>query len=159
MKNLEAGIELIRTHEELAHFVGPKSDDLVQAGETALGLQFPPTYRDFLLKLGCGDIAGEEFFGIVTEQFTDGVVPNGIWLTLKVRKDTDLPIELIIVSDTGDGGYYVIDTSIRNEDEESPVLEWWPGLDIPRSKIPVVASDFGEFFLRQVSYALEHWEV
>ena len=41
-------------------FEGPKPESLVARAEAALGLTFPPSYRQFLLDLGCGDVAGFE---------------------------------------------------------------------------------------------------
>ena len=43
-------------------FEGAKPESLVARAETALGLTFPPSYRRFLLEMGCGDINGLEIF-------------------------------------------------------------------------------------------------
>ncbi|MAT16262.1 MAG: hypothetical protein CMJ46_13445 [Planctomyces sp.] len=150
MKDLQDAFELIDQNADQAYFSGPKSEELVKQAEEALEITFPPSYREFLRRLGCGDIAGQEFYGIVNGNVENVSVPNGIWLTLTERKSTSLSRSPIIIGDTGDGGYYAIDRSVTT-DGESPVVEWWAG---PNAQI-AVAQDFGEFFLRMISDALE----
>jgi hypothetical protein len=156
MKDLEEALQLIREHEDQAFFAGPRDERFIEAAERALGLSFPPTYRRFLRELGCGDIAGEEFYGLVDDDFVDSGIPDGIWLTLKVRQeDSEFPRHLIIVAATGDGGYYAIDTSRRSSEGESPVVMWFPGP--PGGHVEEVAEDFGAFMLQQIKQALE-WQ-
>jgi hypothetical protein len=50
-------------------FAGSKADDLIQKAEKALGLYLPPTYRRFVSALGAGDIAGQEFYGVIDDDF------------------------------------------------------------------------------------------
>jgi hypothetical protein len=80
-----------RARELIAHagggdFEGPKPESLVAKAEAALGLVFPPSYRQFLLELGCGDIAGFEVHGIIDEDFGDPRVPDAVALTLDARR-------------------------------------------------------------------------
>lgn len=151
MKDFEEACELIQRNKDHAFFAGPKPEELVSKAEQALGLSFPPTYRAFVSRLGCGSIAGEEFYGISKDDFENATVPNGIWLTLDERKSTRLPKSHIIVGSTGDGGDYAIDCSQSSGANEYPVVEWWPNM-LQR----VVAKDFGEFFLRTIRQALAH---
>ena len=65
--------------------MGPRPEELVAAAERALGLEFPPGYREFVLDLGAGDVGGEEFFGVVDDGFEDSAIPDGVWLTLRER--------------------------------------------------------------------------
>jgi antitoxin YobK len=123
-------------------FAGEQPEERIDRAEQALGLSFPPTYREFVKRMGCGDIFGEEFFGIVGDDFENSCVPNGIWLTLEERRTRDLPYWLILVGDTGDGGYYAIDVSQKTSAGESPVVEWWSGTP-PFQR--TVAEDFGTF--------------
>ena len=101
---------------------------------------FPPTYRAFLQHLGCGGVKGEEFYGIPKSGLTSPSVPNSIWVTLKERKDANLPQSVIIVANNGVGGWY-LSTLKRNADGDSPVVDWWPN-NLPSQ---VVAEDFEHF--------------
>jgi hypothetical protein len=149
MENLDQAFKLIQLHDDRADFDGPKSDELLSKAEQALELSFPPCYRAFLSRLGCGDIAGLEFYGVIREDFDDSGIPDAIWLTLDERTSSQLPASHIIVAETGDGGYYAIDCS-DSSNGECPVVQWWPGAN----KQEMVASDFGEFLLRSIQIAL-----
>jgi antitoxin YobK len=154
MNNLEQSLQLIRDNEDQADFVGPREDRLIQLAEAALGISFPPTYRRFLQEKGCGSIAGAEFYGLINVDFLNASVPNGIWLTLDERKASKLPLPLLLVSETGDGGYYAIDTSRQDSQGESPVIVWFPGLSKIEGKVEEVAEDFGAFMFQRLTQAL-----
>jgi antitoxin YobK len=150
MKDLEEAFGLIEHNHDQADFDGPKSDKLLNKAEQRLGLLFPATYRTFLSRLGCGDIAGAEFYGVIKDDFENSAVPDAIWLTLRQRQIAQAPLSLIIVGSTDNGGYFALDSSVTSNDGENPVVEWWPG---PKTQL-AVAKDFGEFFLRSVREAL-----
>jgi hypothetical protein len=154
MNHLSEAINLIGENASIAHFSGPKPEELVKGAEELLGLKFPPTYRAFLLHLGAGSIAGAEFYGIAKGGLMTPKVPNAIWLTMDERRSTQLPTSFVVVSDTGDGGYYVIDVSQKTPDGDSPVIEWWPALPNAEGNGKKVASDFGSFLFEQVRAAL-----
>lgn len=127
-------------------FIGPRSDEWISEAERLLGFWFPPTYRQFLRELGCGNFYSEYFYGIIDADLLRGPVPNAVWLTLDERRSTELAPSFIIIQSTGDGGWYAIDTAQRNVDGESPVLF----LDTNGRPQEVVAPDFGLFFLDRI---------
>ena len=133
-----------------AHFAGPRSPELINKAEEALGAKFPPTYRRFVCELGAGAFASSEFNGVIDDDFEHSCVPDAIWLTLKCRKSYPDAMSYIIVSDTGDGGYYALDISQVNADGESPVVEWWPGATGAIDNGKTIAEDFGAFMLQKV---------
>jgi hypothetical protein len=151
VEDIEKAFELIESHNIQTDFDGPKPADLLEKAEDALNLSFPASYRAFLNRFGCGGVSGEEFYGIVNDDFINSSVPDAIWVTLDERKMFNLPKSHIIVSSTGDGGYYAIDCSKSSGENESPVVEWWAGPQLQKE----VAKDFGEFFLRSIREALE----
>lgn len=128
-------------------FEGPKSDALVAKAEAALGLSFPPSYRQFLLDMGCGDIAGLEIFGVINENFQNSTVPNGVWLTLNERRSIGLDPAFVIVGDGGDGTYYAIDTRRVDDSGEAPVVR----LSTDGMLGEKVADSFGAYLLEAVS--------
>ncbi len=152
MQDLDSGFDLVDEYSEEADFEGAKSPNLVARAEQALGLDFPPTYRRFLLELGCGDIAGEEFFGIIGDDFVNSSVPNGIWATLTER-NTGLPPALVVVGAVGDGSLFALDTSTRDANRECPVVVWRAGQQ-GMGTLERVAEDFGEFFRRSIEQAV-----
>ncbi len=141
MHDLDCALALIEKAKD-GYFHGPATENLICRAEAALGQSFPPTYRKFLSRLGCGSIWGDEFYGLLDDNFEHSTVPNGIWLTLDERRSSGLPDSLIVIGATGDGGNYAIDVSQVNSEGENPVVEWWFG-DPPHCK--VVADDFGAF--------------
>lgn len=66
-----------------------------------------------------------------------------------------IPSSLILVCDTGDGGYYAIDTSQKTAEGDSPIVEWWPGIEDAQGHGRTIACDFGAFFLERVRWAME----
>jgi len=145
-KDLEKVFELFEDLE--SDFSGSKSEELILKAEKALGKTLPKTYRQFLSKYGCGDIEGVEFYGIINDDFINSSVPDAVWLTLCERKE-GLPESLIIISATGNGYYYAIETSITDNQGENPVVLY--GMD---RIIETVASDFGEFALKLIKSEL-----
>jgi len=89
-KELETAFNLVHEHG-YGDFEGEKALSLINKAEKTLGLVFPPTYKKFLAKLGCGDIEGLEFYGLINDDFINSNIPDAIWLTLNERK-SGLPI-------------------------------------------------------------------
>lgn len=154
MDDLERFFSLVDEHEDEADFVGSRSEDLVAAAEAALGLSFPPTYRRFVAEMGAGDIAGQEFYGVITEEFVSSSVPNGIWLTLKARGEWGLPDSMVVVGFDGGVDYYVIDTAKAADGREPPVEIWRPGISTADDQLAQVALDFGGFVLQLTTEGL-----
>jgi antitoxin YobK len=135
-----------------ADFSGPKSDELVASAEAAIGFKFPPTYRDFLLRYGCGDIHGHEFYGITHGDFQNSGIPNAIWLALADRKEWQFPHHLLAVYEPGDGSKSCLDFTQRREDGECPVVIWHP-LSEAGDRLEVEAEDFGQLLLTKIKEA------
>ncbi len=144
MDDLNFALILIEKKVVKGDFEGSKPESLIKCAEDTLGLVFPATYRKFLLSLGCGDINGIEFYGLIDNNFFNSGIPDVVWTTLHYRENQKLNKYLIIVADNGLGGCYAIDTSINNSDGDCPVIDWWSN-DLP---IQFVADDFGSFFLQ-----------
>ena len=153
MSDLEQAFRLVENIPR-AKFHGQKSDELIGRAEQALGLTFPPFYRQFLSRFGCGHVAGHQFYGIIDDDFENSSAPDAVWLTLDDRRSSQLPKSLIVIGSTGDGGYYAIDRSQVNLDGESPVVEWWSGSPNASDNRRAIANDFGSFMLQQVQEAL-----
>jgi len=137
--------ELARIYldREEGDFEGPKSEYLVSVAEEELGLRFPPSYRQFLLEYGCGDIRGTEIYGVIDNEFEDGGIPDAIWFTLELRKSVGLDEQYVVVAEQGDGSFYAIDTSEADEEGECPVVQ----LSVGGSRLETLHPSFGAFLL------------
>ena len=144
MQNYERALDLI---DEIGSgdFEGAKPEALVEKAEVTLGLKFPPSYRRFLLELGCGDIEGVEVYGVIDDNFERSSVPNGIWMTLSQREAIDLKNDLVIVGEDGDGTLHAIDTGVI-ENGESPVVR----LSVDGRNSEKIADDFGSYLLSRI---------
>lgn len=141
-KSVAKAIELVEERGD-GDFEGPKESALINKAEQALGCSFPPSYKEFLLKLGCGDIGGFEVYGVVGEDFVNSGIPDAVWVTLKERSDAGLATQFVLIAEDGMGSYFALDTSQRRSDGECPVVLWDPGSGVGER----AADDFGAFFL------------
>lgn len=117
MSTLSDAFELIESHPELADFVGPASDDLLQEAERALGHPLTGDYRAFVASYGAGNFGSQEIYGIFKPDFQAGP-PEAIGSTLDARQ-SGLPPGAVMVYDEGDGTQLVVD--LRNGNVEPPV--------------------------------------
>ena len=150
MKNMnviEKAIELIL--ENGGDFEGPKDLELIEKAELYLKINFPPSYKQFLSKLGCGDIEGQEFYGIINDDFENSCIPDAVWLTMSERQQ-GLSEDLIIIGASGYGTYFALDTSKKNDAGENPVIEYMSGCETR-----YIADSFGEFLLSEINSVLE----
>lgn len=144
--DLNQAFELIEKNKALVDFDGPKPLELIESAESALGMKFPRTYKLFLERLGCGDINGIEFYGVIKDDFENSSVPDAIWLTLEKRRNSGLAASLVLIAETGEGSYYAINVEEINDDGECPIVEWNPGSPL----ISKIADDFGAFMMAKI---------
>ncbi len=152
MKYLRQAINIINSNSELADFVGGVSETEIEEAELELGVKFSPSYKEFLLKFGCGNFGPQEFFGL-------GVPPTGIpsavWYTKVCRRDQKgFPEYWITVYDSGIEAIYCLDTTSFINNNESPVKVWIPRVEETEQPKEQVAESFGQFFLQKVLAAL-----
>jgi hypothetical protein len=136
-------------------FHGARPAAFVTSAERALGVTFPPTYREFVLRYGCGGFHGCEFYGIINDDFVNSGVPDAIWLTLDERRVSKAPMTYVIVGSTGNGAWYAIDLARKTAEGDSPIVEWWPGLPDAEGNGRVIAEDFGAFLLENAKWAAD----
>jgi hypothetical protein len=124
-------------------FLGPRSEELVARAEAALGVLFPPSYRCFVLELGCGALGGRYFYGVVDQEFERSSAPNGVWVTLSERREFGLDCRYVIFEEGGDGTCLALDFEGVGGRGEAPVVR----LSVDRDVSEFVSSGFGEYFL------------
>jgi len=134
----------------MCDFVGPRDEETIRAGERALGLRFPPTYRRFIGEYGCGNFGSEEIYGIIHQDFEHSGVPDAIWQTLRLRARMAVASHHVVVNKLGNGELACLDLSATGDDPsaEPPVIAGWPGeLAEAGRRVEVLAPDFGAFLL------------
>lgn len=140
LEALDEALCLLERDPGGADFAGAQSRWAVEDAEVPLGFRFPPSYREFLIRLGRGRYRGDEFFGMAGDD------ADVVTRTQAGRRDLGLPWEYLLVAPRGEGGYLVLDLGRVDAEGETPVVAWHaedgPGL--------VVAGSFGEFFLAVV---------
>lgn len=119
----------------------------IAAGEQALGLTFPESYRAFLSEFGWGGVEDIEVFGLGLDvpTFLDLVRVTHVE---RLEAEPQLPQHLLPILNDGYGNHYCLDTSIRN-DNESPVV-FWDHEAGPDQEPEVVASTFVDWLMQEV---------
>lgn len=145
INDVDKAIALINLNLDESDFEGTKEELLVKLAENYLEINFPDSYRYFLKKLGCGDIAGQEFYGVINEEKINSGIPDATWITLKYRRQFDLPAKYIVFYHFGDGNYAVLDCE-KNNQGNNIVEIWSPG----ENTFQFFSADFGSFFYNQI---------
>lgn len=145
INDVDKAIALINLHLVEADFEGEKEEFLVKLAENYLEITFPDSYRYFLKKLGCGNIAGQEFYGVINEEKINSGIPDVAWITLNNRRQSDLPAKYIVFYHFGDGNYAVLDCE-KNNQGNNIVEIWSPG----ENTFQFFSADFGSFFYNQI---------
>lgn len=148
--NYEKAIELIEKNKELLFSAGGVTNDTILKAEERLGIKFPKDYVDFLTKFGALSFGGEEIYGITTQDFDNGSVPNAIWYTLQERKEVAIPNNFLVIYDTGGGELFCMNVD-NNYPDNSPIVSFIPGIDLSKQSYDEIAEDFGSFLLDRVN--------
>lgn len=111
--------ERLKRFEEV-HFYGPVQPEMIEEAERILALRFPPEYRQFLEKFGCGRIESEEIIGLGGPHHLDVVKLRSI---LSNRRNS-LPANLLPLRADGGGNYDCLDARSRASNGEFRIVEW-----------------------------------
>ncbi|ALA51624.1 SMI1/KNR4 family protein [Shouchella clausii] len=139
--------EIIMNEEEIADFVGERTDELISLAEEKLGLKFTGLYLDYLKTFGAGNFGAQEIYGIIDADFENSSVPDAIWYTLTERKEIRLPDNLLVIYDTGSDELFCLDFNQRDDNGEPKVVSLVPGVDLESQTYEIIANDFGDFLL------------
>jgi len=147
---------LIDANPDKSHWCKPASEIQIELVSVKLGMHLPPSLRDFCMRYGMGSFHGHEFFG-VSESDPDGLHWPSLLNVNRLVSQSRLPKDCLIVSDEGDGAYYIIPNLIVDDPatfntREPPVLLWW--LNSLLSDAEEEAGSFGEFFYNMIALSL-----
>lgn len=157
---MQAVLKIILENENFADFYGPQDLANIDNAEATLKIALPKTYKEFLVKFGCGNFGSKEIYGII--KFNDylgplpfSTIPEVVWTNLKLQRNFNQPQHIIVISDAGEGSYYALDLSQMNDQGECPVVIWPIGGYEMTPTLEVVAPDFGTWFLEEVKRRIE----
>jgi hypothetical protein len=141
-------IFLLREHNLSFEHDIPTKKDIVAAAERRLGIEFPPSYKQYLSEFGLFDFEGKEFYGIINNNLNSGGIPDVIYATETARQRGEISKSMVLVRESGYGPFFVIDCSQKNSYGESPVFEINEMGYEHGSKLE--AETFGHFLLKEV---------
>jgi hypothetical protein len=142
MSNLEELFELLQSRKDKIEFYGPKNETLVASLEKALSVDFPPSYRQFLLNFGGAFFYGNAISGIWNN---NPLLPNEgstFGDTICYKKDYGMPGYLIVIQPDEDAPHY-LDTKEKDENGEMPVVCY----ELHSGHIEVIAKSFREYLI------------
>lgn len=154
MENYQQAIAIISANQQINHFIGTRSENLLLAAERAIGFPFPPIYRRFLSDFGAGNFGYIEIYGVIDDDFENSSIPDGVWFTLTERVQNEFPVNYFIFSETGSGEFYCFE--LNEQAYDTPIFIYEPGIPLKHQKMEKVANDFGEFLLYKIQQVVEN---
>lgn len=132
---LDSIANLIDDYSDYADMGWPQTEESVREAEVRLGVQFPQSYREYLIRWGQLSFGPNEYLGL------GSILNNVVVTTERIRRSRGLPLHLVVVCDHDGDEYVCMDTSSKQEDE-CPVVIWdSPTQAVSRTR----ANGFGEF--------------
>lgn len=132
-------------------FVGGVASDWIRKAETALGLKFPPSFIEYLLRYGGGAIGGEQINGLLGVEFDEACGPDIVYNTLIERREFNIHHGYIcIVNNDGDEMFY-LDTSQVLDNEENPVVRITSD-DL--QSVEIYTDSFADFLIARLEFFL-----
>ena len=146
MASITKAAEIIDANPELGEFAHGVPFEEVWVAETALDVQFPDSYKEFLQKYGAGWFGNETIYGLGVP---DDSLPNVVYATQQLRASDDFfPADLVVIQDTGEGDLLCLATSRLNDQNECPVVQWIPEMSFDEQMFEVQNTTFAHFLLR-----------
>jgi hypothetical protein len=139
--------QVIQTNEDIADFIGGRTNELIKLAEEKLDITFTGLYLNYLQTFGAGNFGAQEIYGIINDDFENSSVPDAIWYTLSERKAINLPNNLLIIYDTGSDELFCLDFNQLDEKKEPKVVSFVPGIELTKQRYEIIANDFGDFLL------------
>lgn len=104
---LKKAFELIEKYRKPNDYIsGSKSDEQIKHMEKILNVTLPPSYKEFIKKYGSGGIGSKDFFGI-----DKNVEESESVTTTLDKRNYELPLKYVIITNDEDGSYCAIDCS------------------------------------------------
>lgn len=134
-------------------WLGPCPEAALAKLEGLLGVPLPPTFREFLMTTGGGEIATSALSGIEKD---DPLLEDAgtVWGdTLRCREDFSLPEHLVVIYFANDEICWCLDSSRKDPSGEYPVVTY---SIFGRVVEKVIAPNFGLFLKEFVETRIAH---
>lgn len=153
MNFIENAKELMK-HGKDEPFAGPPATPKqVEDFERALHIEFPASYREFLLNFGVLDFEGFEFYGITPEGVHAKAIPCVLFATKDGIDKGQISNKMIMVQESGYGPVYCIDLDMVGSKSEPVVVEVPISYEESKEK-KVVAESFADFLILRIKEAI-----
>ncbi|MBH1929751.1 SMI1/KNR4 family protein [Serratia rubidaea] len=154
MKHIHEIEREIQSSGEEFFSVGPIERKTIEQYENLLGLEFPVSYKNFLMKYGSLSFCGDTYYGITTKGIEKKQVPCVLFVTEQARDAGDISPKMIKIKSSGYGLSYSIDTETLGKEGEAVIVE--TQLSFKRDGVKkIIADNYGEFLLNQIKEAIE----
>lgn len=152
MSNIE---EIEQILNDLDAFIaGGQPEAMVSAAESKLGVSFPPSFREYLLRWGNVSCDEVEYYGLTRNgDFDNGGIPNCVWFTIRKRTTVGLPLSLVVFRNINDEEYYCIDTNEVLENDERKIVIWD---NVAREISRTLDGNFTDFLLEELTEISEN---
>lgn len=119
----------------------------IQEAESLLGVEFPSSYKEYLLGYGAMEIDGRSFAGLTPNPVGDG--GDVVAFTRYARGNYGLPSQYLALDFQDGDAFLCIDTSQKDGDGESPVALISP-VD-GRKMGAMAAKSWGDYLVKYLS--------
>ena len=161
MPNYEKVKKIIYENEDLSDYIENINYELIEKGEKYLDIKFPNTFKQYLKDFGSLTFGATEIYGVIDEDFINSSIPDAIWLTMKKRKELNLPKQFIEIYEVGEGTEFFLDTSKMKNNECSVVSMYVPNFledKFTENLLTMEYDNFGDFLLDIIEDELEFQE-
>lgn len=141
-------LKIINANSSEIRISGNKPTEWIIKAESMLECKFPTSYKLFLEKWGVLRFDGNEYYGIVKDDFENSGIPDVVWFNMRRRFQDNFPKHLIIFKDNLDSSEYLcIDVSKIDDNGECPVVVW---NNINKEIEQTLDANFGDILLEDL---------
>ena len=137
--------------DSAVHFEGGARIEDIVSVEAALGVTFPTSYREFLLNLGFGGVAGAEVCGVLAGAPFERA-GDLVWSATTDARELGLNDRFVVLQHLSDRANYCLDLECQAEGECAVVLVE----QTPERSVFVEAPSFEQWFEGYLREHLKH---
>lgn len=154
MKKMDQIDRIIKKYEKWSTFQGTVEKKRIIEAEEQLNVCFPEDYERFLKLYGAGVFGSLEIYGITLNAELQSI-PNGIWATVYLRKNANLPQSYVVIGFDGIDQYYCLDTRKRKNLDTPVVLFSRETAQGQKNDSEKIAESFAEFMLESMKMEID----
>lgn len=137
-------------------YTGPIEEAFISKAEELLELEIKGSYREFLKLFGTLETEERDVFGIIDDDFLNSSTPDAIWYTLNKREDSGLPLNYLVIEDTGYGELFCLDLKNSKLNIKPKVVIFFPGIPVENQTFEIKYDCFSTY-LKDVLSNVTHY--